>query len=361
MTIFNLPDLGEGLTEAEIHEWHVKVGDEVKVDQPLVAVETAKAVVEVPSPHAGKIVKLYGKAGDFIQTHAPLVEFAESGDSGSVVGQLEQSTTLLKEEQMIIGSPKKSDVALKVMPAVRAFANEQGIDLHSVIPTGPEGQMTLDDVKKQLSTGDKLRGVRHFMAKAMTESHQDVVPVSLFDDADLSALPPDADITIHLIQAIIAAIKAEPMLNAWFNGKQLTHQKQTAINIGLAMDTSEGLFVPVIKNAENKSKEALRSDINKFKQQVKDRALPLADMQGATITLTNFGMFAGRYATPIIIPPMVAIIGCGKIRDVAAVHQKQLAIRTIAPLSLTFDHRAITGGEASRFLGAMITALEGAL
>lgn len=358
MTIFNLPDLGEGLLDAKIHEWHVKVGDEVKADQPLVAVETAKAIVEVPSPQTGKIAKLYGQAGDLIQTHAPLVEFAEGADQGSVVGKLEQSAIPVKEDTMIIGSPQKNALTIKTIPAVRAFAKEHGIALENVKPTGPDGQITLDDVKKLMPSDNSLQGARYFMAKAMSQSHQEVVPVTLIDDADITKLSDDADITVHLIKAIIAAIKSEPILNSWFHSKTMTLEQQAQINLGLAIDHQEGLFVPVIKNIIDQSADELRSAINKFKNQVKNREVALTDMQGATITLTNFGMFAGRYATPIIMPPMVAIIGCGKIREIAAVYEHQLTVRKIAPLSLTFDHRAIKGSEASRFLGAMISALE---
>ncbi|SRR5579883_177626 len=369
MSIFNLPDLGEGLAEAEIHEWHVKVGDVVKVDQPMVSVETAKAVVEVPAPQAGKVVKLFGKAGDIIQTHAPLIEFeGEAGavkDKGTVVGSLEESNAVMDDGDMIIGSANPTTTTIKAMPAVRALAKQLNVDLNFVKGTGANGQITIDDVKKATSAPKKmhenfevLHGVRRAMAAAMTHSHQEVVPVTIIDDADITDLPAGSDITVRLIQAMINGAKAEPSLNAWYEGKSMERCLLPEVNLGLAVDTPEGLFVPVIKNAEKKSPQELRDAVNNFKKTVKDRTVPPSELQGATITLSNFGMIAGRYATPIIVPPMVAILGCGKLRDTVVAKDGKMVIRRILPLSLTFDHRAVTGGEATRFLAEVIKSLE---
>lgn len=368
MKIFYLPDLGEGLAEAEIHEWYINEGDTVVIDQPMVSMETAKAVVDVPAPEAGKIVKLYGKKGDIIQTHAPLVEF-ENGeittqkDKGTVVGRLEESTTLLDESTMIIGTAKKSTATQKAMPAVRALAKQLQVDLACVTASGSDGQITAEDVKRaatfqsQLTDhSETLHGVRRSMAIAMAKSHQEVVPVTIVEDADINQIK--SDFTTHLIQAIVAAAKAEPSLNAWYDGKTMQRSLHQEVNVGLAMDTEEGLFVPVLKNAANQPTDALRSKIDDFKKTVRSRTIPPSDLQGATITLSNFGTMAGRYANPIIVPPMVAILGCGKLRDEVRVREGQMEIRRIAPLSLTFDHRAVTGGEATRFLAAVIHYLE---
>lgn len=371
--IFYLPDLGEGLAEAEIHEWHVKEGDVVKVDQPLVSMETAKAVVEVPSPQAGKIVKLHGKKGDIIPTHSALVEFegAESEarkDKGTVVGNLEESSELLKEDDVIIGSARQATKAVKAMPAVRALAKELNVDLTQITGSGPQGQITIDDVKKTAGSGTKkssfmsgqvetLHGVRRAMSVAMTQSHQEVVPVTIIDDVDITNLK-DKDLTVAILQAMVAGLKDQPALNAWYDGKAMERCLHKEIHIGLAMDTDEGLFVPVIKQAQDKSAQELRSVIDNFKKTVRDRSVPPSELQGATITLSNFGMFAGRYATPIVVPPQVAILGCGRVREEAKPIQGKIEIRKLLPLSLTFDHRAVTGGEATRFLGALIKFLE---
>ena len=376
MRVFHLPDLGEGLAEAEIHEWYVKEGDTVKVDQPMVSMETAKAVVDVPAPLAGKIVKLHGKKGDIIQTHAPLVEFegADTGtkempkDKGTVVGSLEESSKLLDEGDVVIGVAKKTTSTVKAMPAVRALANQLQVDLNLVIPSGAQGQITVDDVKnaagkKTASTApafeksEPLHGVRRAMATAMAKSHREVVSVTIIEDADATSIT-KSDFTVTLLRAMVHATKAEPSLNAWFDGERLERSMLHDVHIGLAMDTDEGLFVPVIKNIADKNDDELRTTIDTFKKTVRSRTVSPSDLQGATITLSNFGTIAGRYANPIVVPPQVAILGCGKMRDEVVARNGQMEIRRIAPLSLTFDHRAVTGGEATRFLAAIIQFLE---
>ena len=376
MKIFHLPDLGEGLAEAEIREWYVKTGDTVKIDQPLVSMETAKAVVDVPSPYAGKIVQLHGQANEIIKTGAPLITF-DTGENnqdkpkGTVVGSLEESSKKWDEGDVIIGAAKTTTQNVKAMPAARVLAKQMNVDLTLVKPTGPQGLITPEDVKRFMEhkpssssvqlTGqtEALHGVRRVMAQAMSQSHREVVPVTIIEDADITDLPQGTDLTVELLKAIVAAAKVEPALNAWFDGKTLERKLFDEVNIGLAVDTTEGLFVPVIKNAESLSADVMRKTIDTYKKTVRDRSVAQSDMQGATITLSNFGMIAGRYATPIIVPPMVAILGCGRSREVAMPRNNQIVIGRIVPLSLTFDHRAVTGGEATRFLGTIIKHLQG--
>jgi len=368
MKIFHLPDLGEGLAEAEIHEWYVKEGDTVKLDQPMVSMETAKAVVDVPAPQAGKILKLYGKQGDIIPTHSPLVEFengeeSASKDKGTVVGSLEEGSALWNECTPTMSTEKKTAASAKAMPAVRVLAKQLNVDLNAIIPTGPQGQITAEDVKKAAASSshsmdnmEMLHGVRRSMAMIMTQSHQEVVPVTIMEDADVTSI--SSDFTVRLIRAMAAAAHAEPSLNAWYNGKKMERALHDEVNMGLAMDTEEGLFVPVLKQANNKNAKDLRTEIDEFKKTVRSRTILPSDLQGATITLSNFGTIAGRYANPIIVPPTVAILGCGKLRDEVRVREGAMIIRRIAPLSLTFDHRAVTGGEATRFLATVIQQLE---
>jgi len=372
MKIFHLPDLGEGLAEAEIREWYVKEGDEVKVDQPLVSMETAKAVVDVPSPYTGKIIQLHGKANEIIKTGAPLISYESDeivADKGSVVGKLETSEHKWDESKVIIGGGKKSSAAIKAMPAARVLAQQLNIDLSQVKPSGPQGLITAEDVKQfigkttssALSIGNNtegLRGVRRVMAQTMSLSHREVVPVTIFEDADLSNLPPKTDITVRLLKAIITAAKEEPALNTWFDGHSLERKVFDEVHIGLAVDSTEGLFVPVIKNAETLSDADLRQKVDEYKKSVAARTVAAKDLQGATITLSNFGMITGKYATPIIVPPAVAILGCGRSRDTTMVKDGKMVVGRIMPLSLSFDHRAVTGGEATRFLGVIIRELQ---
>ncbi|HBD9375311.1 TPA: 2-oxo acid dehydrogenase subunit E2 [Legionella pneumophila] len=367
MNIFNLPDLGEGLPDAEIHEWFVKEGDTVKADQPLVSMETAKAVVDVPCPQSGTIAKLYGKPGDVIKTGGPLVAFVstteKSADKGTVVGNLEESTDVV-DDNFIIGSQHSSH-RVKTTPAVRMLAKKLGVDLSTLKGSGDNGVITREDVQNQANINSQppagfepLRGVRRAMLNSMVQSHAEIVPVSIFDEADIHNWKPNTDITVRLIRAIIHASKKEPALNAWFDTKHAARRCFNEVHLGIAMDNEEGLFVPVIHDAEKYSDSELRKIIDEFKESVRNRAVSADKLKGATITLSNFGKFSGRFASPIIVPPMVAILAVGRLYQAAVVTEDKIEGHKMLPLSLSFDHRAITGGEATRFLGAVIESLQ---
>lgn len=366
MNIFNLPDLGEGLPDAEIHEWFVKEGETVKLDQPLVSMETAKAVVDVPSPQDGTILKCYGKIGDIIKTGAPLVSFVEnksnSSDKGTVVGKLEESTEK-HEDRFSIGGSSNSQRP-KATPPARLIAHKLGINLSTIKPSGDYGVITQQDVEQVANQQSKipegfepLHGVRRAMLSSMQLSHLEVVPVTIFDEADIESWSEDEDITVRLIRAIVQAVKVEPALNAWFDTKHSARKLFKEVNLGLAMDNEDGLFVPVIPNVESFSDKDLRNHINNLKQSVQNRTVPSEAFKGTTFTLSNFGKFAGRFASPIIVPPTVAILAVGRLYHGAVYVKKELKAHRLLPLSLTFDHRAITGGEATRFLGSVMEAL----
>lgn len=370
MKTFKLPDLGEGLPDAQIREWHIKVGDTVEIDQPLVSMETAKAVVEVPSPWAGEIGELHGQVDDIIDTGAPLITFktitsthAVKKDTGTVVGHIERSNAIVPETAQVMERATTGG-HIKATPAVKQLAKQLNIDLNQVTGTGPNNTITAQDVKNATSHGhakpladyEPLKGVRRSMMQAMVKSHQEVVPVTLVDEADIFAWQGENDITLRIIRAICHACKIEPSLNAWYDGKSESRKLLADVHLGLAIDNDQGLFVPVIEAAQKNAD--LRATINTYKQQVKDRSIPTEKLSGATMTLSNFGVFAGQFATPIVVPPQVAIIGIGKIKDAAVVHQGQIAAHRLIPISLTFDHRAVTGGEASRFLYALIQDLK---
>ena len=450
---FYLPDLGEGLPDATVVEWHVKEGDTVKLDAPLVSMETAKAVVDVPSPFSGKVTKLHGAAGDIIETGAALADVeidpnakqradAEAtghhhgpkksvgspapDDASKVVasddgGEIESNGKPEREDEgtvvgaMVSGNAVHTEQVssaggVKAVPAVRALAKKLKIDLSRVRPTGAEGVVTMKDVKdaaangsaalgaaparsaaarhlapelpepaaapqrsavslagKPVRTGppsqavmgqpEQLKGVRRNMARVMADAHAQVVPTTIVDDADLHAWIGKQDITARLVRAIVAACKAVPALNAWFDGKNLTRTLHPQVDIGIAVDTDDGLFVPALRNADMLDAAGVRGAIKRLRTQVEDRTIPASELSGYTISLSNFGMFAGRYATPVVVPPCVAIIGAGKLsHDVVAVIGG-IEVHRRMPLSLTFDHRAATGGEAARFLKAMMDDL----
>ena len=445
---FHLPDLGEGLPDATVVEWFVKTGDTIKLDAPLVSMETAKAVVEVPSPYSGKVAKLYGKAGDVIDTGAALIDIeldpnapqraeaestghshapkaapakgpgspapdnpkkviaSEDGgeistgekkprtDSGTVVGSVESSDRVVSEQAMAVGG-------VKAVPAVRALAKKLNVDLSKVIPTGADRVVTMNDVKQAAEKGtarvgavkaaapaqpspgnrtavsasgqpmrtsppkqettfgqpDQLKGVRRNMARVMADAHSKVVPTTLADDADVHAWLPGNDVTVRLIRSLVTACKTVPALNAWFDGDNLTRTLHPHVDIGIAVDTEDGLFVPALRNADVMDAAGLRQALNRIREQVQNRSIPPEELKGYTISLSNFGIFAGRYATPIVVPPCVAIVAAGKLRHEVVAVMGAIETHRVIPLSLTFDHRAATGGEAARFLKAMLDDL----
>lgn len=367
MNIFNLPDLGEGLPDAEIHEWFVKEGDTVHLDQPLVSMETAKAVVDVPCPQMGTIAKIFGQPGDIIKTGEPLVAFtAENSirvDKGTVVGNLEESNEV-SEDHFDVASDATNQ-RVRATPAVRILAKKLNVSLNSLSGSGDHGIITREDVQRaadkvtQLPEGfEPLRGVRRAMVMSMVQSHQEVVPVSLFDEADIANWSSQTDITVRLIKAIIFACSKEPSLNAWYDNKHNARKCFDKVHLGIAMDSEEGLFVPVIQQVEQYNEQELRKIINDFKSTVSKRTVPPEQLKGSTITLSNFGKFAGRFASPIIVPPMVAIIAVGRLYEGVVSCNGKIEAHRLLPLSLSFDHRAVTGGEATRFLGALIEDLQ---
>lgn len=451
---FNLPDLGEGLPDATIVEWFVKEGDTIRLDEPLVSMETAKAVVEVPSPVSGKVLKLAGAVGDIIPTGAVLASFeidpnlpqradgqdtghshghaapastgepapaqpakvvasdeggeikagSERDDAGTVVGAMQSSNTVHAEQAVAVGG-------VKAVPAVRATARKLGVDLSRVRATGTDGAVTMADVKQAAADGsarlgaapvvaaaaapvaaqaaapvrvesqrtpmsatgkpmrtqppgvvakgqpEPLKGVRRNMARVMADAHSKVVPTTLNDDADIHAWQPGNDVTARLVRAIVTASQKVPAMNAWFDGEALTRTLHAHVDVGIAVDTDDGLFVPALRNADMLDARGIREGVNRLREQVEGRSIAASELSGYTISLSNFGMFAGRYATPVVVPPCVAIVGAGRARHQMTPVMGGVEAHKVIPLSVTFDHRAATGGEAARFLRAMMDDL----
>jgi 2-oxoisovalerate dehydrogenase E2 component (dihydrolipoyl transacylase) len=363
MSVFVLPDLGEGLQEAELVEWHVAAGDHVVADQPLVSVETEKAVVEVPSPQSGRVARLCVAPGERVKVGAALVEFAEGehADTGTVVGELAPAAP------QPAAAPTPAGSAVRAAPAVRALAQRLGVELAVVTATGPGGAVTSADVERaaraltEAGPAEALAGVRRAMAANMARSHAEVVPATVSDEADIEAWAAGTDTTIRLVRAIAAGCRAAPALNAWYDGRSQERRLLPQIDLGLAVDTEDGLFVPVLRNVAGRGAADLRHGIERMKADVRARKVPVAELRGQTFTLSNFGMFAGRFAALVIVPPQVAILGAGRIgRRPVVMSDGAIAAHRILPLSLTFDHRAVTGGEAARFLAAAIADLAAA-
>lgn len=367
MTLFALPDLGEGLQEAEIVSWHVNEGDRVVADQPLLAVETDKAVVDIPSPQPGRIARLLAKVGDRVEVGAPLVEFAEGAapDAGSVVGSLDSAPAAPAPARAAAHAPALAR-GVRATPAVRALAYRLGVDLAAVTPTGPQGVVTQTDVERVAAAIDmdaagmvELSGVRRAMAQRMARAHAEVVPATVTDVADIEAWADrHGEITVRLVRAIAAACTAEPSLNASFDGARLARRLNDHIDLGIATDTPEGLFVPVLRDVANRTPADLRRGLDAMKADVHKRTIPPEHLRGQTITLSNFGMIGGRHAQMVVVPPQVAIVGAGRIHLQPVAGQGGVQAHRVLPVSLTFDHRAVAGGEAARFLATLIRDLE---
>jgi 2-oxoisovalerate dehydrogenase E2 component (dihydrolipoyl transacylase) len=371
MSTFMLPDLGEGLAEAEILEWHVKPGDHALVDQPMVSVETAKAVVEVPVPYSATVTALHAAVGDVVATGAPLIDF----DSGTVVGSMPATREEEFIESATVGRSRSSDdLRIRALPIARAVAKRLELDLSAIWGNGSKGPIGLDDVlaassigRPRLSDGlavpagstaEPLRGARRAMAHSMSMSRDQVSGSTVCDDADIHGWPQHGDYMLRLIRAMIAACGAEPALNAWYdtaNNSRILHRH---IDLAIAVDTPGGLIVPVLRDIQKKTPVELRAAIIAQKEAAHRRSTTPEDLRDFTLMLSNFGTLAGRYGIPLVVPPAVAILGAGKVRHDAVVVDGAVVAHRRMPLSLSFDHRCITGGEACRFLAAVIADLE---
>jgi 2-oxoisovalerate dehydrogenase E2 component (dihydrolipoyl transacylase) len=364
MRIFKLPDLGEGLQEAEIVKWHIKPGDEVAADAPMVSVETAKAVVDIPAPYAGRVARLYGGPGDIAHIGAPLVAFegeSDTPDTGTVVGRMEAGGRAVAEAP---AAPSPVTAGIKATPAVRALARKLNVDLAMVTPTGPDGMMTAADVQRaakilsEIGPMEVIRGARRAMAQNMELATAEVASATVMDDADIDGWAPETSPMLRLIRALVAGCRAEPALNAWYESEKVGRWLLKKIDIGIAVDTPDGLLVPVLRNCGERDPGDLRAALARLVVDARARKVPPEELRGNTITLSNYGAIAGRYASPVVVPPTVAILGAGRIGKQVVVVDDRPAVRRVLPLSLTFDHRAVTGGEAGRFLNAVIADLQ---
>lgn len=351
-SVFVLPDLGEGLREAEIVAWHVAEGDHVVADQPLVSVETDKAVVEIPSPRSGRIARLLAGPQTRLAIGAPLVAFAANGerDSGTVVGELTKAP------------PVQSAARRRATPAVRAFAASRNVDLGTVTGSGPDGEVTRADVELACAaqTGaEPLSGIRRAMALRMEEAGRTIVAATLTDEAAVGSWSDDMPVTARLVAGLVAGCGAEPALNVAYDGKAMTRRINTDVHIGVAVDTDDGLIVPVLRNAERMGHAEIGGELTRLTTMAHTRRVTPDSLRGATISLSNFGALGGMFASLVVVPPQVAILGAGRIYSRLMSIDGRFITRWMLPLSLTFDHRVVSGGEAARFLSAVKASLEG--
>jgi pyruvate dehydrogenase E2 component (dihydrolipoamide acetyltransferase) len=414
---FRLPDIGEGLTEGEVVQWLVEVGDPVGVDQPLVELETDKAVTDIPSPFAGVVLYRGGEAGSTIMVGEILVVIGYEGeawapadrdDAGQeaapIVGTLSHEAELLGAEDHGSGSiPKRP----KALPLVRKLARERGIDLEAVQGSGPLGRITREDVlaafdgpaveddevEAELSPGGPAVGasyeappvaetvvtasgdeervrmsrLRRIIADRMSRSWAEIPHVTAFDSADAARLlaarralarrgSTDTPIEALIVKAVIPALRAFPEFNASIDGEDLVLKRY--FSIGVAVDTDNGLIVPVLHDVGEAGVADLAVEIVRLAESARARTLEPAEMAGATFTLSNIGAVGGGYGTPIVPYGTTAILSLGRAEDQAVVREGKVVAATMMPLSLSYDHRVIDGGLGRRFLAMIVENLE---
>lgn len=417
--IFNFPDIGEGLDEGTILEWYVEKGQSVKAGQALVRVETDKVVTDIPSPKTGVIVQVYGAVGETIHVGSALVEIEMEGvygaaavaeanapvqlpveeEGAAVVGTLEVAgnNALLASSNEGFPSAETSKQGMhKVLatPVARAVAKELQIDIQQVSGTGPAGRVTKEDVQRYALTKKKgtavssvetlatpnnlteqisyepLSQIRKTIAKNMLQSMSNTAQMTVFDEVEVSELAAireqynhRSDGTIKLtylpfvIKAVVNALKQFPIINAQMDLEHDRFIMHHYYHVAIAVDTNEGLVVPVIRNADALSVLNLSLAVRTLAEKAKSRALTLDDMKGGTFTITNYGSIGGWYATPVLNYPQVGILGMGRLVQKPIVKNGNIVIGTVLPLSLTVDHRVVDGSTASLFLNAIMSDL----
>lgn len=406
---FKLPDLGEGLSEAEIRKWFVSEGDEVEKDQNIVEVETDKAVVELPIPFAGKIAKIHHEEGDIVKVGETLVTVESvEGEPEKETKEEKKTEEVEKEEEAeeepepekresvtVVGElPEYKEPVEKVLatPAVRRKAKEMDIDLNKLQGTGPGERITEEDLEKAKEEAPKkkpkmvpkfdlygyidrkpLRGIRRTTAKNMIESQSKAAQVTSMEIIDVTELvklrqqwktilieEQDRNITYlpFIMKALVEALKSNPIFNSSLDDAEDQIILKKYYNIGYAVATDEGLMVPVIKGVDQKTITEISEEMNRLTEQAMTREIDLMDLKGGSFTITNYGVFGGTYGTPIINYPEVAILGTGRIMDAPVVVNDEIKIRKVMHLSLTFDHRVMDGADAARFMNDMKKYLE---
>jgi pyruvate dehydrogenase E2 component (dihydrolipoyllysine-residue acetyltransferase) len=344
---FKLPDLGEGLTEGEIARWLVSEGQEIAEDDPLVEIQTDKTTVEIPSPAAGKVSRILAQEGQVVPVGTVIVVIG--GDGAGVSGSEPQTR-------------------VRATPLVRKVALELGVDLDSVVPTGPDGRVTEDDVRaasglsgsepQSRSEGrrEPIRGVRRLMSENMTRSHREIPAVTWVDECDFTDV--DLQLLVPLVlRAVAESLREFPELNARIEDGELVYLDR--YDIGVAVATDEGLVVPVVRDCDSRSAEELAAEVKRLADAARDGELTPEELRGGTFTITSAGKFAGVVVTPLINPPQVGILGVHRIAERAVVRDGQVVVRSVGNVSVTFDHRVVYGKRAAEFGLAVIGRLQG--
>ena len=418
--IFNFPDIGEGLEEGVILEWYVKKGQEVKTGDNLVQMETDKVVADIPSPRDGIIVALFGEEGDVAIVGEPLVEIEivgvhgeeaqkeakkevaplpeeedfEEEEAAAVVGTMEtagRSAVLAASDEGAEEEPDKKEKPTRkalATPVARAMAKDKGIDINEVKGSGPSGRVMKEDIenfkatkkgaplKKTVDKGEDvtyepLTQIRKAISKNMINSKHSAAHMTVFEEVEVSELinvrsrykdafaAKDARLTYlpFIVKAVVHALKHHRTVNSQMDLENDRMIYNNRYNIGIAVDTAQGLVVPVIKDADQLSIMEIANQITELAEKANSRKLTMDDMSGGTFTITNYGSIGGIFATPVINYPEAGILGVGRIVKKPVVKNDEVVPGSMLALSLSVDHRIVDGGEASRFINRVMTYL----
>ncbi|HET9674470.1 MAG TPA: dihydrolipoamide acetyltransferase family protein [Gaiellaceae bacterium] len=353
---FKLPDLGEGLTEGEIARWLVSEGQVIAEDDPLVEVQTDKTTVEIPSPAAGVVSKLLAGEGDVVPVGTVIVVIGGDGvPEGTVPEPAERPAS----------RPRADGAKVRTTPLVRRLAQELGVDLETVEPSGPGGRVTEADVRAASGEAspvtvsgterrEPLRGVRRVIAEHMTKA-QSIPAVTWVEECDFGRVDLKT-LLPTVLKAVAGSLRAFPELNARFEGDAIVLLDR--YDLGVAIDTDQGLVVPVVRDCDSRSIEEIDAEVQRLAEAARAGTLKPEELRGSTFTVTSAGRLGGLFATPLVNHPEVAILGLHRIAERPAVRNGVLAVREVGWLSCTFDHRVIDGARASEFLLGVIARLE---
>jgi 2-oxoisovalerate dehydrogenase E2 component (dihydrolipoyl transacylase) len=335
-----LPDLGEGLTEGEIARWLVSEGQDVAEDDPLVEIQTDKTTVEIPSPAAGKVTQILVEEGKVVPVGTLLVVIGGDGEKPRT-------------------EAKPAEGRAKATPLVRKIAQELGVDLDSLTGTGPQGRITEQDVRGIASPREgrrePVRGVRRLIAEHMSRAHRDVPAVTWVEECDFT--------NVDLKRLVGTALKASaeslqefPELNARLEGDEIVYLDR--YDLGVAVQTEQGLVVPVVRGCEARSVDELQADVQRLAEGARAGTLAAEELRGSTFTVTSAGKLAGLFQTPLVNHPEVAILSIGRIAERPVVRDGRIVAAPIGYVSVTFDHRVVDGARAAEFGLAVVGRLE---
>ncbi|RUM08916.1 dihydrolipoamide acetyltransferase family protein [Rhizobium chutanense] len=401
--IIKMPDVGEGVAEAELVEWHVKPGDPVREDMVIAAVMTDKATVEIPSPVEGTVIWIAGEIGDRIAVKAPLVRIETVGGAGEAHPMQTSQAPVAEVVKAEIAKPAPAapvstapaaaaPPAEKPLaaPSVRLFARESGVDLRQVQGSGPAGRILREDIEQFLAQGTppttaknglarktateeiKLTGLRRRIAEKMVLSTSRIPHITYVEEVDMTALEelratmnsdrrpghPKLTVLPFLMRALVKAIAGQPEVNATFDDDAGIITRHSAVHIGIATQTPAGLTVPVVRHAEARGIWDCAAEIGRLAEAARSGTATRDELSGSTITISSLGALGGIVSTPVINHPEVAIIGVNKIATRPVWDGTQFVPRKMMNLSSSFDHRIIDGWDAATFVQRIRTLLE---